>query len=102
MRIKNGVPGQTRDAAAAEAVWGSPGLENRLGVKTNCNRVEMKLTKNDTMNIGQLPQNHHAFINPVGELEQKRIATGSYAGAANLARCSPQNGQLTWRCFIRS
>jgi hypothetical protein len=58
MRIKNGVPGQTRDAAAAEAVWGSPGLENRLGAKTNCNRVEMKLTKNDTMSIGQLPQNH--------------------------------------------
>jgi hypothetical protein len=44
----------------------------------------------------------HAFINPVAELEQKRIATGSYASPANLARRSPQNGQLTWRRFILS
>jgi hypothetical protein len=42
------------------------------------------------------------FIKPVGELEQKRIATGRYASPANLARRSPQSGQLTWRCFILS
>jgi hypothetical protein len=33
MRIKNGVPGQTRDAAAAEAVWGSPGPTKFHGKK---------------------------------------------------------------------
>jgi hypothetical protein len=42
------------------------------------------------------------FIKPVGGLEQKRIATGRYASAANLARRSPQSGQLTWRRFIPS
>jgi hypothetical protein len=58
MPIKNGVPGQTRDAATAEAVWGSPRLtkvQRKKGSaqKTVCNPAKMKRTKNDTMNIRQ-------------------------------------------------
>jgi hypothetical protein len=50
MGIKNGVPGETRDAAAAEAVWGSPG-PTKVQSKKQINRVKMKRRKNDRMNI---------------------------------------------------
>jgi hypothetical protein len=101
MRVKNGVPGQTRDAAAAEAVWGSPG-PTKFYSKKQLQSGQNEADKNDTMNIRRPSENHHVFIKPVDELEQKRIATGRYASAANLPPRSPQNGQLTWRCFILS
>jgi hypothetical protein len=94
MRIKNGVPGQTRDAAAAEAVWGSPG-PTKVQSKKQLQSGQNEADENDSMNIRQLPKQPTMLsltIKPAGELEQKRIATGRYASAANLARRSPQTG----------
>jgi hypothetical protein len=99
MPIKNGVPGQTRDAATAEAVWGSPGLvQRKKQLQSSQNEADKKRYDEYT----PTEKNTLLFIKPVGGLEQKRIATGSYASAANLARRSPHSGQLTWRCFILS
>jgi hypothetical protein len=101
MPIKNGVPGQTRDAATAEAVWGSPGLtkvQRKKQLQSSQNEADKKRYDEYT----PTEKTTLLFIKPVGELEQKRIATGSYASAANLARRSPHSGQLTWRCFVLS
>ena len=99
MRVKNGVPGQTRYAAAAEAVWGSPGptkFRSKKQLQSGQNEADKKRYNEYT----PTEKTTMLFIKPVGELEQKRIATGRYASAANLARRSPQNGQLRWCSFI--
>jgi hypothetical protein len=62
MRIKNGVPGQTRDAAAAEAVWGSPGLtkfQSEKQLQSGQNEADKRYNEYTptTETI------HHAFIN---------------------------------------
>jgi hypothetical protein len=82
-------------------VWGSPGLtkvQRKKQLQSGQNETDKKRYNEYTP-----PEKTTAlFIKPAGKLEQKRIATGWYASAANLARRSPQRGQLTWRCFILS
>src|SRR6266478_5066441 len=92
-------PGTPGNAAAAEAAWGAPRLENHtpdLEQKTIAISRQLQRTKSGA--IYMAPETGcHASINPVRPPAQNPIATGSHASAANLKTRSPQGGRLKWR-----